>query len=92
MEPDNTVRQAYRTAFGEYARKLDALQRLLDSGSPDGEKLERLIGEVENARLSHNSARDILAAELLAETAGGTPSRDTATTQTTELKVVTAGR
>jgi len=67
MEPDDTVRRAYRTAFGEYARKLDELQRLLDDRAADKHQLEAAIREVERARVAHNSARDILARQLLAE-------------------------
>jgi hypothetical protein len=66
MEPDNSVRRAYRTTFGEYARKLDELQRLLDARA-DKHQLEPAIREVERARVAHNSARDILARQLLAQ-------------------------
>ena len=67
MEPDNSVRLAYRTTFGEYARKLDDLQRLLDDRAADKHQLEPAMLEVERARVAHNSARDILARQLLAE-------------------------
>ncbi len=67
MEPDDTVRRAYRTTFGEYARKLDELQRLLDDRAADKHHLERAIREVEMARVAHNSARDLLARQLLTE-------------------------
>ncbi len=40
---------------------------------------ERLIREVETARLLHNSARDILAAELLAAASGGSRRGETQT-------------
>ena len=70
MEPDDSVRRAYRTTFGEYARKLDQLQRLLDDRAADKNQLEPAIREVERARLAHNSARDLLACELLAEDTG----------------------
>ena len=70
MEPDDTVRRAYRTAFGEYARKLDELQRLLDDRAAEKHQLEPAIREVERARMAHNSARDLLACELLAEEPG----------------------
>jgi hypothetical protein len=67
MEPDNSVRRAYRTAFGEYARKLDELQRLLDDRAADKHQLEPAIREVEKARVAHNTARDLLARQLLSE-------------------------
>jgi hypothetical protein len=67
MEPDNSVRLAYRTAFGEYARKLDELQRLLDDRAADKNQLEPAIRGVERARVAHNSARDLLARQMLAE-------------------------
>jgi len=67
MEPDNSVRLAYRTTFGEYARKLDELQRLLDARATDKNQLELAISEVERARVAHNSARDLLACQLLTE-------------------------
>jgi hypothetical protein len=67
MKPENSVRRTYRTAFGEYARKLDELQRLLDNRAAEKHQLEPAIREVEKARVAHNSARDILAHQLLAE-------------------------
>lgn len=63
METYSAVR-AYRTAFGEYARTLDALQRLMDSGGGDHGRLETALQDVEKARQAHNAARDILAVEL----------------------------
>ena len=73
MEPDESVRRAYRTTFGEYARKLDELQRLLDDRAADQRQLEPAIREVEKARVAHNSARDLLACELLANEPGAAP-------------------
>ena len=67
MRTDNSARRSYRTAFGEYASKLDALQRLMDSGGPDNGRLEAAMQAVENARQAHNSARDLLASELTAK-------------------------
>jgi len=67
MRTDNSARRAYRTAFGEYASKLDALQRLMHSGGPDNGRLEVAMQDVERARQAHNSARDLLAAELAAK-------------------------
>jgi hypothetical protein len=55
------LRNAYRTTFQEYSRKLDALQRLMSSGAP----MEAAVLEVEQARLAHSSARDQLARELV---------------------------
>jgi len=72
MRTDNSARRAYRIAFGEYASKLDALQRLMESGGPDNGRLEAAMHDVERARQAHNSARDLLAAELAVK-----PSRRT---------------
>jgi len=82
MEQDDSVRRAYRTTFGEYARKLDQLQRLLDDRAADKNQLEPAIREVERARLAHNSARDLLACELLAEDTGADSSVDPAPVET----------
>jgi hypothetical protein len=67
MRTEHSARRSYRTAFGEYASKLDALQRLMDSGGPDNGGLEAAMQAVENARQAHNSARDLLACELSAK-------------------------
>jgi hypothetical protein len=67
MRTDNSAKRAYRTAFGEYASKLDALQRLMESGGPDNGRFEAAMQDVERARQAHNSARDLLAAELTAK-------------------------
>jgi len=64
MRVDDTVNRAYRTTFGEYASKLDALQRLLESNSSTGNRLEAAIEDVEVARRAYQSARDVLACEL----------------------------
>jgi hypothetical protein len=63
---DNTVlRNAYRTTFQEYSSKLDALQRLMGSATPDSTMMEAALLEVEKARLAHSTARDQLARELM---------------------------
>jgi Protein of unknown function (DUF2934) len=63
---DNTVlRNAYRTTFQEYSIKLDALQRLMSSATPEGSTIETALLEVEKARLAHSKARDQLARELV---------------------------
>lgn len=67
MRTDHSARRSYRIAFGEYANKLDALQRLMESGGPDNGRLEAAMQDVENARQAHNSARDLLAGELSAK-------------------------
>jgi hypothetical protein len=61
----DVLRNAYRTTFQEYSRKLDALQRLMSSGTPDGSRMEVALFEVEKARLAHSDARDQLARELV---------------------------
>jgi hypothetical protein len=82
MAPNDSVRRAYRTTFGEYARKLGELQRLLDNRAADKQQLEPAIREVERARVAHNSARDILASELLAGEPGTHASHAPATAGT----------
>ncbi len=64
MKSADSVSRAYRTTFGEYASKLDTLQRLLESNGPDSGRLEAAMRDVEVARQAHNSARDLLAREL----------------------------
>jgi hypothetical protein len=61
---DGVLRNAYRTTFQKYSRKLDALQSLMDSGTPDRSRIEAALLEVEKARAAHSSARDQLAAGL----------------------------
>jgi hypothetical protein len=71
MKAADPLRQAYRTTFDEYACKLDALQRLIDSDGTDNgtgkARIEAAIQEADAARRAHNSARDLLAAELAVE-------------------------
>jgi len=74
MRTDNSARRAYRIAFGEYAGKLGALQRLIESGGPDNGRLEAAMQDVERARQAHNSARDLLAAELAMKSSRRTES------------------
>lgn len=64
MRVRESVSRAYRTTFGEYASKLDALQRLLESNGPDNGQLETAMQDVETARQAYHSARDLLACEL----------------------------
>jgi hypothetical protein len=61
------LRRAYRTTFDEYACKLDALQRLIDSDGTDKARIDVALQEADAARRAHNSARDLLAAELAAQ-------------------------
>lgn len=68
MPVDEQLRIAYRTAFGEYARQLDCLQRLIDGNGRDRD-IEDALCAVEQARQAHNSARDRLAQALAASTA-----------------------
>jgi len=64
------LRNAYRTTFQEYSNKLDALQRLMSSGTPDSITpdsitIDAAVLEVEKARQAHSIARDQLARELV---------------------------
>ncbi len=64
MKTDGAVTRAYRSTFGDYACKLEALQRLLEADGPDNGRLEAAMRDVETARRAHNAARDLLALEL----------------------------
>ena len=65
MQIDGVLRNAYRSTFQQYSRKLDALQGLMNSGRPEPGRVEVALLEVEEARIAHNSARDRLAKELV---------------------------
>ena len=62
---DGVLRNAYRSTFQQYSRKLDVLQSLMNSGNPEPGRVEAALLEVEEARKAHNSARDQLARELV---------------------------
>jgi hypothetical protein len=64
-QSNDVLRNAYRTTFQEYSSKLDALQRLMSSGTPDSSRMEVALLEVEKARMAHSNARDQLALELV---------------------------
>jgi hypothetical protein len=61
---------AYRTAFRDYADKLEILQNLIESGPVEAAQIESVLLEVEKARVAHNCARDRLAAVLGEEALG----------------------
>jgi hypothetical protein len=70
VQLNEALRNAYRTTFQEYARKLEALQKLMNdgltnSGTADAARLDAAVLEVEQARIAHNAARDRLAKELV---------------------------
>jgi DUF2934 family protein len=60
----NILRNTYRATFQEYARKFDALQRLMGCGTSDRGRIEAALLDVEKARAAHSCARDELAKEL----------------------------
>jgi Protein of unknown function (DUF2934) len=62
---DERLRTAYRATFQEYSGKLALLQGLMNSAVPDPCRIEAALLEVEKARVAHNSARDLLARELM---------------------------
>ena len=64
MRVQDPVSRAYRVTFGEYASKLEALHRLLESKPSDNLRLEKAMEEVEAAREAYHSAREVLASEL----------------------------
>jgi Protein of unknown function (DUF2934) len=61
---DGALREEYRSAFGEYAAKLQALQHLNETESTDNRGIAAARAQVESARLAYNAARDRLAAQL----------------------------
>jgi hypothetical protein len=65
MQIDDALTNAYRTTFQEYARRLDALQNLMNSGTPDAARMDAALLEVEQARIAYNASRDQLAKELV---------------------------
>jgi Protein of unknown function (DUF2934) len=77
MQIDDALRNAYRTTFQEYARTLDALQVLMNTGTVDAARMDSALLEVEQARIAHNTARDQLAKELV-RPALPTPAEDPA--------------
>jgi hypothetical protein len=62
---DNALSKAYRSAFADYARKLDTLRGLIDSDRADRDQIERATVEVEKSRLAYNETRDRFANELV---------------------------
>jgi Protein of unknown function (DUF2934) len=90
MPVDEKLMVAYRTAFGEYARQLDCLQRLADGNGPDHGRMDAAERAVERARQAHNSARDHLAQALAASTAK--PSTEEQVRQTARLLWELEGR
>ncbi len=77
---DDALKEAYRTTFGEYARRLDVLQRLMDSSNPGGDGVAAAMQAVESARRAHSAARDRLAQALAAARPGEDRVRETART------------
>jgi hypothetical protein len=75
IKAGDPLRHAYRTTFDEYACKLEALQRLIDSNHADEAQIEAAIQEADAARRAHNAARDLLAAELVAQSSLKTSAR-----------------
>ena|SRR5579863_7869544 len=64
-QSSDVLRDAYRTTFEEYARKLGALQLLMSFATSESGQIEAALLEVEKARIAHSCARDRLATELM---------------------------
>lgn len=64
MRVRDSATRTYRATFAEYARKLEILQRLLESNLPDSAGIQEAMRDVEIARKSYHSAREFLASEL----------------------------
>ena len=88
---DDALKNAYRKTFGEYACKLDALQRLMDSAGPGNGGIETAMREVESARQAHSAARDRLAQALAASKRNFPPGEDR-TRETAQMLWELAGR
>jgi hypothetical protein len=69
MTADRELWNEYRGTWEEFARQLSALQRLMEAGERD--RIETALLGVERAKMSHNEARDRLAAQLAGEIAAG---------------------
>src|ERR1700685_4250525 len=61
----DVLRNAYRTTFQEYSRKLNALQCLMSSTTTNSGQIEAALLEVEKARVAHSCARDRLARDCV---------------------------
>jgi uncharacterized protein (DUF2267 family) len=57
----------YRETWEAFSRKLDDLQKVIETG--DRNRAEEALLAVERARVTHNTARDLLAAQLSGEIA-----------------------
>jgi hypothetical protein len=92
----SSAAQAYRTTFGEYASRLEALQRLIDSDTASRERIEAATLAVEEARLAYNAARDRHAKELVRasaqKAASDGPAGDDQVRRTARLLWEVAGR
>src|ERR1700732_1446069 len=58
--------KAYRSAFEEFSRRVQRVQRLAAAENPDITALDTALLELEKARLAYNACRDALASHLLA--------------------------
>jgi len=93
IQVDDALRNAYRTTFQEYARKLETLQSLMNSANSDAARMNVALVEVEQARVAHNDARDRLAKELVRPPLPAAPgSKEHHIRQTARLLWELAGR
>ena len=67
MGADRALWNEYRGTWEAFSRKLDELQAVVETG--DRSRAEEALLVVERARLTHNAARDKLAAQLSGEIA-----------------------
>jgi hypothetical protein len=75
MDPEREFLNRYRTAWEEFVRRTNALQYCLMASEPDRTCVEAALLEAEKARLAYNTARDLLAAQMIA---GQQPAPDPA--------------
>jgi len=54
----------YRSAFSEFARKVQQARALMAATNPDWQAIDTALLELERARVNYNHCRDILAQEL----------------------------
>jgi hypothetical protein len=54
----------YRTAFSDFARKVQQARALMAAANPDWQRIDAALLDLEKARVAYNHYRDLLAQEL----------------------------
>jgi hypothetical protein len=84
----------YRSAFGEFAKKVRQARALMNASNPDRQAIDAALLELETARITYNHRRDILAQHLLISAPAPDSPRPTAdrVKAVAELRWELAGR